>query len=453
MTNMNMIVAPSRRARVQLKALGLLILSVALLGACSSDKLLSVDTPDIVTPDGLAGGEGLAVLRAGAFGDLALAVGGAAAGHGSTPGLVHYVSSFTDEVTYSGTFPTRRQFDERRVLDDNGDVNSIFRNIHRARASAEAAAAVIEKASATDPRRSAMLSLAGFANVFLGENFCSGVPVSTVEASGELVYGDPLTSQQIFERALGIFDRALTGVASNSPERDLANVGKGRVLVNLGRFPEAALAVASVPTQFRLSLEYSENSARQQNGVYALSGIDRQYSVSDAESPNGIRFRSVADPRVVWTRTAGEVGQDGITPFYLQKMYDTPAAPFPLATGVEARLIEAEAALRANDLAKFAAIHTTLRSTVGLSPVDVIVMSAAERVDFMFQERAMWLWLSAHRLSDMRRLVRQYGRSSASSFPSGPYFKGGTYGTDVNFPLPVSELNNPKSKGCIDRLP
>ncbi|MDP1859533.1 MAG: hypothetical protein Q8K82_12735 [Gemmatimonadaceae bacterium] len=456
MNNMSMIVAkaaPALLARARRTAGSLLTLSAFLLGACSTDNLLSVDTPDIVTPDNLAGGAGLAVLRAGAFGDLALAVGGAAAGHGSTPGLVHYVSSFTDEVTYSGTFPTRRQFDERRVQDDIGDVNNLFRNIHRARASAEFAAATVEKASSTDPRRSELLSLAGFAYVFLGENFCSGVPISTATQSGDLEYGEPLTTQKIFEQAVGIFDRALTGTSTTSPERNLASVGKGRALLNLGRFPEAAQALAAVPTSFRLDLEFSTNSTRQQNGVYALSGVDRQYSVSERESPNGMPFRSLGDPRVVWARTEGEVGQDGATAFFLQKMYDTPSAPFRLATGTEARLIEAEAALRANDVTKFAGIHMALRASINLPAVDVVPMSAEQRVDFHFRERALWLWLSAHRLSDMRRLVRQYARSATSVFPSGPYFKGGTYGTDVNFPLPVSELNNPKFKGCLDRLP
>jgi len=36
-------------------------------------------------------------------------------------------------------------------------------------------------------------------------------------------------------------------------------------------------------------------------------------------------------------------------------------------------------------------------------------------------------------------------------FPSGAYFKGGTYGTDVNIPPPFGERNNPAFTGCIDR--
>lgn len=431
----------------------LLVIGAFGLGACGTD-LLSVKTPDIVTPENLEGAAGLGVLRAGAVGDLALAVGGAAAGHGSTPGLVHHTSAFTDEVTYSGTFPTRRLFDERRLRDDVGDINVLYRNVHRARAAAETAAEAYQRLAATDPARAEMLALAGFTQVFLGENFCAGVSISNALPSGDLEFGDPLTTQALFELALTRFNSAITAAPASSAQNYLASVGKGRTLVNLARFTEAAQAVAAVPTSFRMDVEYSTGSARQQNGVYALSGVDRQYSVPDGESANGIPFRSLADPRVTWSRTAGEVGQDGTTPFFLQLKYGTAAAPVALATGIEARLIEAEAALQPpTNVSGFSSIHTALRATVGLPAVDASTMSQAQRVDFHFRERALWLYLTAHRLGDMRRLVRQYGRNAESVFPTGAYFKGGTYGTDVNFPLPISELNNPKSTGCTNRNP
>jgi hypothetical protein len=48
-------------------------------------------------------------------------------------------------------------------------------------------------------------------------------------------------------------------------------------------------------------------------------------------------------------------------------------------------------------------------------------------------------------------LIRQYGRTEDKVFPSGEHYKGGTYGTDVNFPVPDDEKYNPQFKGCIDR--
>jgi hypothetical protein len=52
----------------------------------------------------------------------------------------------------------------------------------------------------------------------------------------------------------------------------------------------------------------------------------------------------------------------------------------------------------------------------------------------------------------MRRLVRQYLRPADTVFPTGAYHKGdGSYGVDVNLPLPIETENNPNSHGCLDR--
>jgi hypothetical protein len=58
----------------------------------------------------------------------------------------------------------------------------------------------------------------------------------------------------------------------------------------------------------------------------------------------------------------------------------------------------------------------------------------------------------------MRRLLRPvsaggYGRVENTVFPTGAYHKGGSYGSDVNLPLPIEEQNNPNSVGCLDRNP
>jgi hypothetical protein len=69
----------------------------------------------------------------------------------------------------------------------------------------------------------------------------------------------------------------------------------------------------------------------------------------------------------------------------------------------------------------------------------------------LFREKALWTFGRGQRLGDLRRLIRQYGRTQDNVFPSGPFFKGGNYGTDVNFPVHVDEQNNPEFKGCADR--
>jgi hypothetical protein len=121
-----------------------------------------------------------------------------------------------------------------------------------------------------------------------------------------------------------------------------------------------------------------------------------------------------------------------------------------LASGIEARLIEAEAALQVgNNNAAMQAINT-LRQSAGL-PALATPGTAAARVDLLFRERGFWLYLTGHRLGDLRRLVRQYGRPEASVFPTGDYHKGGAYGSDVNFPVSSDERNNPNFEACLDR--
>jgi hypothetical protein len=90
-----------------------------------------------------------------------------------------------------------------------------------------------------------------------------------------------------------------------------------------------------------------------------------------------------------------------------------------------------------------------------------IPTTIAGQQDLLFRERAVTLFLTAHRVGDLRRLIWQYGRDSESVFPHGPYepdntSKAGTnFGTDVNLPIPAEESNNPqylKAPSCINRL-
>ena len=81
--------------------------------------------------------------------------------------------------------------------------------------------------------------------------------------------------------------------------------------------------------------------------------------------------------------------------------------------------------------------------------------NAGGAVNLLFNERARWLWLTAHRLGDLRRLIRQYGRLPNTVFPTGPYFKVNftDYGNDVTIPVPITERNNPNFTACLNRDP
>lgn len=443
-----------------------LILAAALvlpLAGCDTEKILEVRDPDVVLPENLSGPAAIPTIYGGALGDFAVAYNS-----GTGDAQVSTVGLMTDEFFHSGTFPTRQEFERRQSQEQNGTLTGVFRNLHRARRATENAAEFIKANSPNpsgDARIAEMYSLAGFTYIFAAENYCSGMPYSKAEG-GELQYGGPLTTNQSLDIAIQHFDSALayaTSSGSATQER-LARVGKARALLNKGDFAAAAATVASVPTSFVYRIMHSIQSARQENSLHSLQFVQRRWSLAHNEGINGLGFRAKdgigpgtnpaqGDPRIPWGlgSARGQIGFDQSSPLFDQFKYPARNAPTPLADGVEARLIEAENQLKTNNPTAWLAILNGLRATVpGLGPL-TDPGSEAARVDLHFKERAFWLFATAHRLGDLRRLVRQYGRNSESVFPTGPYFKGGSYGTDVNLPIPFDERNNPQFTGCIDR--
>jgi hypothetical protein len=223
-------------------------------------------------------------------------------------------------------------------------------------------------------------------------------------------------------------------------------------------------------------LFHSENTARQNNNVFNVSLNFPRFSVSGNEGGTGLRFRldGATDPRVFAPRGRGvalspSVGADGTTPQFVVTKYPSRSAPIVFADGIEARLIEAENLARSggaylpvlNALRASAASLTLTApgpSTLLTNPPAVAALpdltapaTQAAQIDQVFQERAYWMFLTGHRLGDMRRLIKHLGRDSESVFPTGTYFKGGAYGVDVNFPVPFQETNNPNFSQCLDR--
>lgn len=433
------------------------VVALFALGACSIDDALDVPDPDVATPASVADRSALPVLRTGAIGDFARALQG---GGDSEAGLVQDGGLLGDELEWAETFPTRREYDSRNIQTVNGSLNGLFRLVQRGRASAERAARAYERFEPTLPARAEMLNLEGIVINLAAESFCSGVPFSELTDDGQTLYGEPLTTTAMLTQALARHESALAVVgagtsAAAQQQANFARVGRGRTLLNLGRFADAGAAVTAVPTSFQYVTEHSENSSRQNNGVFVVMAINRRFSVADNEGVNGLPYRSSGDPRTLSPRGTGaaSTGFDGTTPLFLPAKYPNRSASVVVASGIEARLIEAEAALQSGDVAQFLARHNALRATVGLAAL-ADPGTQTGRVDAHFQERAFWLFLTGHRLGDMRRLVRQYQRNRETVFPTGAYPAlkgGGAYGQDVNFPIPFDELNNPNFKECLDR--
>jgi len=371
----------------------------------------------------------------------------------------------TDELQNTETFPTRTEVDRRHTQVANSTMRDIWFNAHLARVSAARAAGAFAAYGPDDPGRSEVESLQAYAMLLLAEDFCSGVPLSNVDtATAQVQYGDPLTTQALLQVAADTFTFALDLPSADDDRKFLAAVGKARTLQSLGRshLAEAATLVAAVPTEWTYKILHSRNSQRQWNGIYEFMWLEGRWVESNVEGLNGLPYRD--DPRNPTLFAAGATF-DGQDDFYGTLRYSAPDSSTILASGVEARLIEAEAALQINDNATFLAKLNELRASSGIPGLTPLSDpgTVTGRQNLLFSERGQWLYLTAHRLGDLRRLARStanggYGRDPESVFPTGAWFRGGVYGTDTNFPIPIEELNNPQVPGpapntCLDRNP
>lgn len=427
--------------------------------ACSPD-LLTVDTPNVISEGSIGSSLGVTTLRNGSMQDFIVAYSG------TLDAYVVASANLGDEVQTTDNFADRFNTDARNSNELlGGALNTTYNNLQLARSNLTGA---VEKWIAVKPTTSAykdslseMYAIRGFTEAVFAEGYCSGVPFSRVTANGDFEYGDPLTTVQILARASATLDTALSN-ATAANYRSLASIGKARVLLNQGQFAAAAAAVSAVPTSYKYTLFHSIATARQTNGIWsAMYNAGTRYTVGTLEGTNGLDYLATpVDPRVPWVATAN-VGFDGSANLPRQLKYTSQSAPFVLADGIEARLIEAEARLQGGTQADRDAVFAqlnTLRATgitTAIAPLAASPTTQVAAVDMLFKERAFWLYLTGHRLGDMRRLIRQYSRTANAVFPIGNvrYRPGLTYGNDVNLIIPFAERNNPKFNGCLDRNP
>lgn len=459
--------------------------------ACNTKDVLNVFDPAVATPGSLTTIAAVPTVYAGAIGDFAAAWNGNAL----TDAYVPTVGLFTDEFRSSDTFTTRNDADRRtQASPANGNLSdNSYVSLQRARRSLETGAALVKQfypataPQAGDPRAAELTALAGYTYLAFGEAFCGNVPVPPTARAQEIVPAAGIGTQALFDTSVVRFNDAIstlgptpTGSAALA-SLNLARVGLGRALVNEGKYAEAAAAVAAVPTSFVYKVYYSSNTNREQNSLWNLNGSNRRYTLADTEGTNGLNFRSANDPRIPWRRFVtgnppSSLGFDGINIVYEQLRYSSADADTPLADGIEARLIQAEAllntgnatwldtlnALRANVNSLMAARYDAFATNSAADSVTATSLAPlidpgtqAARVDLLFRERAFWLFATGHRLGDMRRLIRNYSRTAATVFPTGLWWKGSPYGNDVNLAIAFAEQNNTayNPAACITSTP
>lgn len=449
------------------------------LVACSSvtDSLLQAEDPDLVVPGTLQNSEGALALYVGAIGRLRQAT--VSTSTIQEPSWL-FSGLLADEWSTSSTFVQNDEVDQRNIKTDNSSIRDQFRALARARTAANQALEGLRAFLPNDRTRQAeMYFVRGFAEMQMAQDYCNGIPLTDIVGT-TVTFGQPLPVADVFDKAIASYDSAIAFATATDTTTvrilRAARVGKARALVGNNKIAEAAALVSTalVPTTYEYEVTHSITGGS--NAIWGQGASARRYTVSDSLEGNArnllvknvIPFFSLQDPRLpVKYTTSGAGGkdttksQDGFTFSRTTTLYGqlTNAA---LVNGIDARMIEAEAALRNNDFVGMTAILNALRAappkigdiqpTAAQLPPLVVPATADAARTLLFREKALWTFSRGQRLNDLRRLVRQYNLPADQVYPVGTHYRGGVYGPDVNLPVPKDEeKNNPNFTGCLDR--
>jgi hypothetical protein len=270
-------------------------------------------------------------------------------------------------------------------------------------------------------------AIAGYSLVLLAEGFCEVV----------IDVGAPFTSAQAFDSAEVRFTRALAAAqAANEPQLvNLARVGRARARLGGGDLAGAAEDAALVPVDFVYNATHDLNAASRNNIVFAQN--NQSFAVSVAPDYRNVMVGTTSDPRVPVT-DQNRLAPDQANQLFTQNKYASLTAPTPIATGVEARLILAEA----RGAGEGVGIINSLRARTGVGLPPLTTAEATSFAQTLAEERRRELWLQGNRWFDERRLDLTQVPTPGAPYPKG----GGVYGNQRCWPLPdVERLANPNA--------
>jgi len=454
------------------RALGLAAVAAVLpLAACNLDEALQVDDPFVVTPGVARDTLNLPNTFAGARVQFATAITGRQNREG---GLILQSGALSDELISTDQFADRNAIDRRQSGENSPAAADPYTFLQRARAEAVNAAALFASTGQSGSEmHTDLYNIIGYSELYLAETFCSGVPLSIVDNSGQFIPSAGLTTAAVVDSAIAAFDKAIAMASANgnSTDLNLARVGKARALSFKGDYAQAATVAATVPTSFAYFVEYDAGAQESYNVVEQIGNEEERWGGVDKEGVNGLDYLSSHDPRTPWGSKCvggpcvlygndGNAFDGGITgPHFSQLKYSTRGSDVMIASGMEARYIQAEAAMKAGNAASAldfvnqarAANNAFLPAATPLGALTMAEFGATTQAQTLrlFRERAFSLWLTAHRTGDLRRMQKYFGFAADQIWPIGVDKRGEAYGNDVSLTIPQSERNNPLYTGCL----
>lgn len=409
-----------RRVRGRVGALATIAALTPALTAC--DSFFEVDNPNVIeasTVDPVADGT---MFSRSAFQSFAQQFGF---------GYIMYTGWFTHEIWVGDTFPTRNEYGLRLIDDRNGTHNTeLWVPLQRSIAQSEQVMEILGDGAGTELNVARAALASAYALTHQAEAFCEG---TMVQPGG--VPGPRMTPAQLLEAALVRFDKAIAkGGATTGTEATsivtAARVGKGRALLNLGRKAEAAAAVNGVATSFTFNLVYvddASNRARLGNGIFSYSFGGTRESI--VVPPH---YRAWNDPRIAFA-DAGKDSQDGVLRLWTQKKYPAWNSPIRLASGLEARYIEAEA-----NISGALSFINERRAAGGQAAINTT--NATELLAALMEQKSRDFWIEGMRMGDWRRNPNAVPNIPQ---PGSNYYKAelGKVSTQTCMPLPFAEYN------------
>lgn len=387
------------------------IVAIALLavGGCSFDAV----NPGAIEERALGTEPALIGLVNGAIGDYDSAFGM----------KVLFGALLSDEVRASGSWSWWHDADKLGFIDAEAPTGDWFNIPHylwrpeqRARFLAEETYDRIQE-HAESPQSSPLAAMArlysGMARLDIAQLFC----YSTIDAGPRIdqpealvLAGTHLTESITIATAAGVDSIA-----------QMAHLVRARVRLLQADYDGAATDASAVKAGF-LWIAHYRNAPGESSPMW--SSLNRRVEATIQEP-----FQNTGDPRVPVVNT-GKKGADNVTPRFDQMKYPDQFTPISMGTWQEARLIQAEAAIRANQTAVGVGFLNQVRAAVELPALDVS-MSNADAMTAMRTERKLQLFLEGHRYADMQRF---------KEFPSNWQM--------TCVPLPFAETqNNPNLQG------
>ena len=395
--------------------------------------------------------------------------------------VIRYSALLTDEMILSGTFETRLEVDRRRIQVNNGTLTgAMYTPLHRARMQADTTVNLLQN-RLQDPAFEEVLDelnegialgklYGGFSRILMAELYCWSILTGMFPESSPLIPDDRMS------QALTFLQQAETQAAMAGLEeiRLAAIAGQARAHLWLRNFPQAAALAAAVPRDFVQWAEFSQNDPVQYNEMYMFTWGDIQairWTVGDGTRPTRgnerwEHFDEFISLNLLEFEPGGFTAFSSVFPVSLQGLYNRADSRVLMASGAEAMLIRAEAAVRSGQTATAELLLNDLRSdyslraTVqwGVDPPDsgnelvdlTLAGTFAQDLRTVAAERARELWLTGDRLTTSRRL-RLDPTVNIDLFPPVKTRIGG--GDDIAFPIVQLELDNNPNLSSGDACP